>query len=107
MTFFRIQPAARDTADLLDESTWESRNWNDEWAPARHGVSVCGSIDELVSYFRTASGWIDTDCVLVELDGHYSHDDDEDAHAGALLVCPTRIVSVTPVSDELIDRIYA
>lgn len=106
MTFFRIQPAARDTADLLDESTWESRNWNDEWAPTRHGVSVCGSIDDLVGYFRVAGGWID-DCVLVELDGYYSHDDDEDAANGALLVCPTAIISVTPVSDELIARIYA
>jgi hypothetical protein len=107
MTFFRIQSATRNLADLLDESTWESRNWSDEWAPARHGVSVCGSIDGLITYFQAASGWVDEDCVVVELDGYYSHEDDEDAHAGALLVCPTRIVSVTPVSDELIARIYA
>ncbi|GAA2360714.1 hypothetical protein Cme02nite_37980 [Catellatospora methionotrophica] len=107
MTFFRIQPADRDTALLLDEDNWQSRNWNDEWAPARHGVSVCGSIDGLVEYFRTAAGWVDEACVVVELDGYHSDDTDEDAHAGALLVCPTRIVSVTPVSAELIDRIYA
>lgn len=107
MTFFRIQPADRDTALLLDEDTWQSRNWNDAWAEPRHGVSVCGSIDELVDYFRTVAGWVDEDCVVVELDGYHSDDTDEDAHVGALLVCPTRIVSVTPVNAELIDRIYA
>lgn len=106
MTFFRIQPADRDTALLLDEDTWQSRNWNDEWAPARYGVSVCGSVDDLVEYFRIAGGWVD-ETVLVELDGHYSHDTDEDAHAGAILICPTRIVSVIPTPDDLIERIYA
>lgn len=107
MTFYRIQPANRDTADLLNEDTWQSRNWNDEWATPRYGVSVCDSIDTLVDYFRTAGGYVDEDMVLVELHGYRSDDTDEDHHAGAILVCPTRIVSVTPLSADIIDRIDA
>lgn len=107
MTYYRIQTADRDTALLLDESTWQSRNWNDEWAEPRYGVSVCDSIDGLVEYFRRAGGYVDDSMVVVELVGCRSDDEDEDHAAGAILVCPTRIVSVTPVTDDIIDRIYA
>lgn len=107
MTFYRIQPADRDTALLLDETTWQSCNWSDDWAEPRYGVSVCDSIDALVDYFRTAGGYVDDTMVVVELIGCRSGEQDEDHAAGAILVCPTRIVSVTPVAADLIDRICA
>jgi hypothetical protein len=106
MTYYRIQPADRDTADLLDEATWQSCNWSDPWAEPRYGVSVCGSLDDLVDYFRAASGYVDDTMVVVELLGDLSDEDDEDAHVGALLVCPSRIVSVEPVTTDLLARIY-
>ena len=105
MTFYRIQPADRDVADLLDETTWQSRNWNDEWAEPRHGVSVCDDIDALVEYFRTAGGYVDEDMVLVTLHGYRSDDQDEDHENGAVLVCPTRIISAVPVPADIIARI--
>lgn len=105
MTFFRIQPADRDLDDLLDETTWQSRNWNDEWAEPRHGVSVCDDIDTLVTYFRTAGGYVDESMVLVTLHGYRSDDIDEDAENGAILICPTRIVSAVPVPADIIARI--
>ena len=45
------------------------------------------------------------DCVVVELEGHESDDDDFDADEGALLVIPTRIVDARPVDKaRLTDR---
>lgn len=105
MTFYRIQPADRDPSSLLDESTWESRNWHDEWAPARYGVSVCDSVDALIDYFRTAGGYVDEDMVLVTLHGYLSDDQDEDHENGAILICPTDIISAVPVPADIIARI--
>jgi hypothetical protein len=107
MTFYRIQPAHRDAADLLDKTTWQSRNWSDAWSEPQYGVSVCDSIDSLVQYFRRAGGYVDDSMVIVELVGYRSYEQDEDHEAGAILVFPTRIVSVTPVSDDILNRIYA
>jgi hypothetical protein len=47
------------------------------------------------------------DLVIVELVGYRSDEQDEDHEAGAILVCPARIVSVTPISDDIVNRIYA
>lgn len=105
MTFYRIQPADRNVDTLLDESTWQSRNWNNEWAETRHGVSVCDSIDTLIDYFRTAGGYVDEDMVLVTLHGCLSHDQDEDHENGAILICPTGIISAIPVPADIIARI--
>lgn len=102
---FRIQPADRDAADLLDESKWQSRNWHDEWSEPRHGVSVCEDIEALIEYFRVAGGYVDEDMVLVTLEGYRSDDQDEDHESGAILICPTRIVSVVPVPADIIARI--
>lgn len=105
MTFYRIQPADRDAQLLLDERTWQSRNWNDEWATPRHGVSVCDDIDTLIDYFRTAGGYVDEDMALVTLHGYIADDQDEDHENGAILIHPTRIVSVEPLSADIIARI--
>ncbi len=40
------------------------------------------------------------DCVVVELEGHESEDEDFDADEGALLVIPTRIVDARPVDED-------
>jgi hypothetical protein len=43
--------------------------------------------------------------VLVTLHGYHSDDQDEDHERGAILVCPTRIISAVPVPAEMIARI--
>ncbi len=39
-------------------------------------------------------------CVVVELEGHESEDEDFDADEGALLVIPTKIVDCRPVDED-------
>ena len=43
-------------------------------------------------------------CVVVELEGHESEDEDFDADEGALLVIPTRIVDARPVDKNRLAR---
>jgi hypothetical protein len=43
-------------------------------------------------------------CVVVELEGRESEDEDFDADEGALLVIPTRIVDVRPVDRDRLAR---
>ncbi len=45
--------------------------------------------------------------VLVELEGPISEERDLDADDGALLVCPERIVSVTPLDPSVVETIRA
>lgn len=66
----------------------------------RRGVSVCADLDDLRAYFADrGANWRGD--VVVELEGELSDDDDWDAGAGALLVLPTRIVSVRPAEEVL------
>jgi uncharacterized protein YbcI len=44
------------------------------------------------------------DCVVVELEGDVSEDEDFDADEGALLVLPTRILDVRPVDKRQVTR---
>jgi hypothetical protein len=44
---------------------------------------------------------------MVELEGPISEERDLDADAGALLVCPERIVSVTPLDSTVVEAIRA
>jgi hypothetical protein len=59
----------------------------------RRGVSCCRSIDDLRSYFADRGADLTGD-QLITLDGELSDDDDYDADDGAVLVLPSRIVSV-------------
>jgi hypothetical protein len=128
-TWYRIQDADRDPRALLAPANWVStpwqpavvtcpgcngtgQNWDDgemlpceqcdgdgqgEDAP-RRGVSACRSLHELAKYMDQSWG----DCrgtVVIEMDGGVSGDEDFDAAAGALLVLPSEILSVTPVAD--------
>lgn len=63
----------------------------------RAGISVCHSVQGLVTYFRGRAADL-TDVVLIELEGECSEEDDWDAAYGAYLVFPTEIVSVAPLS---------
>jgi hypothetical protein len=106
MTFYRIQPANRYLPDLLDEDTWQSRNWNDEWAKPQYGVSVCDSIDALVEYFQASGGYVDDSMVLVTLYGEMADELDVDHEYGAILIWPSEIVSAVQLPYEIINRIY-
>lgn len=136
MSFYRIQSAARPVAELLDETNWQSAAWfsspvrdcrgcvdcepepvcrreqhatcggTHEVEDVRYGISCCRSVDDLVDYLAQTGADLD-DCVLVEMAGNISDDDDHDAELGAVLLLPTRICSVTPVGEELLDQIYS
>lgn len=110
MSFYRLQDADRDTAELLDPATQWSENWSGGGDP-RRGVSVCWSEGTLADYFAKHWAGQDIDAeflstiVLVEVDGPLSDEDDEDAADGAYLILPTRIVSVRPVPADMIATI--
>ncbi len=110
MSFYRLQDADTDTADLLDPAKQWSSNWGGGGDP-RRGVSVCGTERALELYFAARSADVGYDAeflstlVIVEVDGELSDEDDEDAAEGALLVLPTRIVSVRPLDDDMIAAI--
>lgn len=111
MSFYRLQDADRDAAELLDPAQQWSSDWSGGGDP-RHGVSVCWSEGTLISYFATrAAQGIGYDAdflgtlVVVELDGDASDEEDQDAAEGAELVLPTRIVDVRPLTDDEIAEI--
>lgn len=105
MSFYRLQDADRDTAELLDPTHQWSEQWGGNGDP-KQGVSVCGTEWALTDYFaaRVDCGY-DADflatLVVVELDGDLSDEADDDAVEGALLVFPTRIVSVRPLDADM------
>lgn len=105
MSFYRIQSADRDVQDLLDPEMQTSISYTDD--SERQGVSVCGSLEELAGYLAQVGIPFDDTFVVVELDGTWSDDEDEDAELGALLVHPAQIISVTPITEKLLDMIDA
>ena len=106
--YYRIQTADRDVADLLDPEQQWSYSWCDEEREPRHGVSVCDSIEALATYLAQCGiPYGDGEWVVVEVEGTFSRDEDEDAHLGALLVHPTAIVSVSPMGEGMFDLIGA
>jgi len=111
-TYFRIQTADRDVADLLVAENQVSYHWNniDSAEYTRVGVSVCESREDLAAYLaHSGIPYGDGDWVIVELAGEISDDTPYDAEYGEALIHPTEIVSVTPMDDEffaLIDAAY-
>lgn len=61
------------------------------------GVSVCRSLGDLAAYLLARAPYTEG-CVVVELEGEGRDEDDVDAAYGAVLVRPTAIVRVLPVS---------
>lgn len=45
------------------------------------------------------------DCVVVELEGEPTEDEDFDADEGALLVRPTRICDVRGIDQDMVDAV--
>lgn len=127
----RIDRADRDHTELLDPENWLSFHWANNTRTcrgcedcggttetilrcygetivdnARHGVSVCADEDDLIEYLAQVGPDMEN-TVLVELTGEYSDDDAHDAHLGEELIFPTEIVSVTPVTEEFIEAVFA
>lgn len=72
----------------------------------REGVSCCPTLDVLYAYFRGRHANLDN-CVVVTLEGELADEEDWDADAGAVLIRPTRIVSVEPLDPAVIEEIEA
>jgi hypothetical protein len=70
----------------------------------RDGVSVFPDEDGLYRYMIKRGADLDG-CVLVELEGEQSPDDDFDADEGALLVRPTKIVDTRPLDRDRIEAL--
>jgi len=105
MSYFRIQTTDYDPAELLEEGQ-VSTSWSN--GTDRAGKSVCASREELATYLvQSGIPFGSGSWILVELDGYLSDEEDEDAHLGALLVHPTKIISVEPLEDSFFDEIDA
>lgn len=104
MSYYRIQnyPAT----DLLDGPQL-SFSWNAQGDDerAREGKSVCYTREDLANYLAQTGIPFDATWTLVELDGYLSDDDDEDAHLGAMLIHPTKIIATEPISESFLDEI--
>lgn len=129
VTYYRVQPASRNVESLLrpgqvsramvgqlerlcDKCNGHGDRYHDDELvtctgckgvgrieDVRAGVSVCLDLETLAAYFTSRALNVAGD-VLVELEGEESEDEDHDAADGALLIHPTRIVSVTPVEQS-------
>ena len=99
-TTYRIQQGYHDLDLLLDPECQYSSPWNGDEGLIRHGISACWSVEELAEYFAQVGIPLDDDCRLVEMECELSDDVDVDAHLGAILVIPTRIVSANLITDD-------
>jgi hypothetical protein len=72
---------------------------------SREGISVFPELDGLYRYMIRRDADLDDGCMVVELVGPESEDEDFDADEGALLVHPTAIVGVYPVDFDRIERL--
>lgn len=97
MSFFRIQDA--DRPNILDPENHVSYSWNN-LEDFRHGISACESRGELADYLAQTGIPFSDDSVLVEFDGDYADEDDEDAHLGAVLTIPARIIATEKVGES-------
>jgi hypothetical protein len=73
----------------------------------RHGIAAFPTKEGLYRYLAGEPEAQINGKVLVELEGPISEERDLDADAGALLVCPERIVAVTPLDPAVIETIRA
>lgn len=70
----------------------------------RRGIAVFPTREGLYRYLAEKDAE-DEGKIVVEVEGPVSDDRDLDADAGALLVCPERIIAVTPLDPQLIREI--
>jgi hypothetical protein len=69
----------------------------------RRGVSACRSVEALYEYLSGRYASRLGQSVIVEMEADLAAEDDWDAADGAVLVLPTRIVSVTPVDPSMVE----
>lgn len=99
MTWFRIQEAHRNPADLLDPEQQQSHAWGCD--DVRDGISVCETRDDLARYLAGTGIPIGAgEWVVVELAGDRLPVQGLDAALGEVLIRPTAIVAVTPADDD-------
>lgn len=90
--FYRLQDPKY--LDTLTDGNQTSESYVD--GSMRAGKSVMRSIEELAEYIANSGVQFDDHWVLVELDGDFSDEQDEDAAHGVELVHPTEIIDVQP-----------
>lgn len=73
----------------------------------RHGIAAFPRKEGLYRYLASEPEAQIEGRVMVELEGPVSEERDLDADAGALLVCPERIVSAIPLDPAVIEAIRA
>lgn len=109
-TYYRIQTADRDTAELLHPAGQISRAWQNEDI-VQDGVSVCDSLESLAQYLGAGPGqgipFGSGEWVIVELHGEPMFEQGHDVEFGEILVRPTEITHVAPMDDELFEMIGA
>jgi hypothetical protein len=71
---------------------------------ARDGISVFPDEDGLYRYMIKRDAELDG-CLVVELEGEPSPDEDFDADEGALLIRPTRVADARPLNRERLEQI--
>ena len=98
-TAFRIQSASRDVSELLDPAQQVSVSYTTD--TERAGVSGCESLESLAAYLVRAGVPFDVHSAVVTMRGPLSQD------LGEILIYPTEIVSVEPMTDRLADLIDA
>lgn len=106
MSYYRIQTSAYPVEMILDPEHQTSENYSNP-EDIRTGKSVCASVEDLAEYLAQTGIPFDDSYLLVELDGYASDEEDADAHMGAMLIHPTRIINAAPLTDEFFDMIGA
>ena len=104
MSYYRIQTSAYPVEMILDPEHQTSENYSNP-EDIRAGKSVCASIEDLAEYLAQTGIPFDDSYLLVEVEGYASDDEDADAHMGAMLIHPTRIISAELLSDEFFEMI--
>lgn len=109
-TFFRIQRAEYDVADMLNPTFQSSHAYNGDPALTRRGVSACASLRELAEYLASGqAGALDPRVhgaagrVIVTFEGTLSGDSPVDL--GEVLTIPASIVSVDAVDASFLQMI--
>jgi hypothetical protein len=103
MPYYRFQAAEEDPKALLDPANQFSEPWNDDDLVMR-GVSVFADPDKLYRYMVKRKADV-SGCVMVELEGDPSPDEDVDADEGAELVFPTHIVAAHPIDSDRVRQL--
>lgn len=106
MKFFRVNPPEFTTDMMMDPENQISVNHSNE-LDVRTGLSACESREELAQYLAQAGIEFRDDWTLVEFEGTYATEEDSDAHLGAVLTHPTRIVATETAGDAFIMEILA